>query len=83
MPTHGLPRTPERRLQDWHKHCKNDCPVKLCSCIDVCECGHFRSQHDFDYATDTGSSYGACEAQTSDFGHTCPCDKFTHDEEDY
>jgi hypothetical protein len=83
--TTDLPRSNERRHQDWRRHCRGGCPVNLCSCIDICECGHFRIQHDYDYATDTGSSWGMCEAsECEDEPHGCPthCSKFAHAEED-
>jgi len=81
--THGLPRTVAQRRADWHRHCLNDCPFQHCTCIDVCECGHVRSQHDFDYATDTGPDYGGCDVQIHEDGRTCTCAKFVQSEEDY
>jgi hypothetical protein len=80
--TEDLPRSEARRKADWNKHCVNDCPLSLCSCIDICECGHLRSQHAFDYAEDTGPDYGCCDVQMHEDGRTCPCSKFEHAEED-
>ena len=82
---HSLPRTPERRRADWNRYCTGDCPLSLCACIDICECGHLRCQHDYDYGTDTGSSWGSCEAPAcEDEPNGCPnhCRKFQHSDED-
>lgn len=44
------------------------CPTpSLCICLDYCECGAMRGDHEYDYATDTGPSWGVSLVE----GSTC------------
>jgi hypothetical protein len=61
----------KRRRAQWNAKCGCSGPLDLCQCVDVCTfCGHLRIEHDHDYATDTGPSWGGCDMRD------CRCKEF-------